>query len=60
MEDYGSTREHIIASLFSPGYNNGREDETYVSHVKIWEEVRPAAGSAPDDTLKPRFLILAG
>ena len=44
-------RERIIASVFSRRNASGRLEESYVSHVKVWEE---AEGGR-----KPRYILLA-
>jgi len=45
-------RERIIASVFSRRNAAGNLEETYVSHVKIWEE----AGA---EGRKPRYILLS-
>ena len=44
-------RQKIIASLFSRRNASGNLEETYVSHVKIWED---AEGGR-----KPRYILLS-
>ncbi|KAJ7596864.1 exocyst complex component Sec3-domain-containing protein [Mycena floridula] len=46
---YEDQRRKIIDSVFSR--RNGSSDETYVSHVKIWD------GAGPGD--KPRYILLS-
>ena len=53
MAEYDSVRQRIIESVFSKLNTSGHQ-ETYVSHVKIWEEVAPEEGGR-----KPRYIILA-
>jgi hypothetical protein len=51
MADAEVVRQRIIASVFSRTRGGGLED-TYVAHVKIWEDT-------DDGTEKPRYIILA-
>ncbi|KAI0048330.1 hypothetical protein FA95DRAFT_1490994 [Auriscalpium vulgare] len=53
MADVESVRQRIIASVFSRRAANGAE-ESYVSHVKIWED--PGAEA---EGLKPRYILLS-
>ncbi|KAI0085410.1 exocyst complex component Sec3-domain-containing protein [Irpex rosettiformis] len=53
MADYASVRQRIISSVFSKLGANGHQ-ETYVAHVKIWEDVSPEEGGK-----KPRYIIIA-
>ena len=53
MSDYDSVRQRIISSVFSK-LNAAGHQETYVAHVKIWEEVAPEEGGR-----KPRYIIIA-
>ncbi|KAI0688760.1 exocyst complex component Sec3-domain-containing protein [Cytidiella melzeri] len=53
MADYASVRQRIISSVFNKLTSNGHQ-ETYVAHVKIWEEVSPEEGGK-----KPRYIIIA-
>lgn len=46
-------RARIIASVFSRRNAAGVE-ETYVSHIKIWEEATPEEGGR-----KPRYILLS-
>lgn len=48
-----SVRKRIISSVFNRRNASGISQETYVSHVKIWEDAGPEAD------LKPRFILLA-
>lgn len=52
MADFDSDRQRIISSVFNRRNAAGSE-ETYVSHVKIWEDAGPEAD------LKPRYILLA-
>ncbi|KAF9029225.1 hypothetical protein BDZ89DRAFT_1133128 [Hymenopellis radicata] len=45
-------RPKIIESVFSRRNAAGELEETYVSHVKIWEE-------AENNTRKPRYILLS-
>ncbi|KAG5636373.1 hypothetical protein H0H81_008291 [Sphagnurus paluster] len=47
-------REKIIASVFSRRNATGNLEETYVSHVKIWEDAGPEGGGR-----KPRYILLS-
>jgi exocyst complex component 1 len=60
-EDYSTTREHIIASLFSKVNADGVLEDTYVTHVKIWEDV-PAGTTQLSEVngMKPRYIMVAG
>ncbi len=53
VEDFDSVRRRIISSVFNRRNAAGGSEETYVSHVKIWED----AGTETD--LKPRYILLA-
>ncbi|KAI0340701.1 hypothetical protein BDW22DRAFT_1360141 [Trametopsis cervina] len=53
MADYASVRQRIISSVFNRLNSSGHQ-ETYVAHVKIWEEVSPEEGGQ-----KPRYIILS-
>jgi len=50
----GDVRDQIIASLFRKVNADGILEETYVSHVKVWEEVTPNPGA-----MKPRYILVA-
>lgn len=53
-EDVPAAKESIISSLFSRrDQATGDLEETYVSHVKVWEE----DGKGP---MKPRYILLSG
>lgn len=47
-------RQKIIASVFSRRNATGNLEETYVSHVKIWEDAGPEGGGR-----KPRYILLS-
>ncbi|KAG6830301.1 hypothetical protein H0H92_001379 [Tricholoma furcatifolium] len=47
-------RQRIIASVFSRRNATGGLEETYVSHVKIWEDAGPEGGGR-----KPRYILLS-
>lgn len=54
MADFDSVRQRIVASVFARRNTPGAE-ETYVSHVKVWEDAGPEGGGR-----KPRYIILSG
>lgn len=47
-------RQKIISSVFSRRNATGNLEETYVSHVKIWEDAGPEGGGR-----KPRYILLS-
>lgn len=47
-------RQRIIASVFSRRNAADELEETYVSHVKIWEDAGPEGGGR-----KPRYILLS-
>ncbi|KAF9479714.1 exocyst complex component, sec3 subunit [Pholiota conissans] len=47
-------RQRIIASVFSRRNAEGNLEETYVSHIKIWEDAGPEGGGR-----KPRYILLS-
>ncbi|KAJ7357195.1 exocyst complex component sec3 subunit [Mycena albidolilacea] len=49
-----SIADKIIASVFSRRNASGALEETYVSHVKIWEDAGPEGGGK-----KPRYILLS-
>ncbi|KAJ7932567.1 exocyst complex component sec3 subunit [Mycena leptocephala] len=49
-----SVADKIIASVFSRRNASGVLEETYVSHVKIWEDAGPEGGGR-----KPRYILLS-
>lgn len=59
-DEYANARQAIISSLFQKFDANGQSEETYVAHVKIWEDV-PAGVVQPSETngMKPRYVIVA-
>ncbi|EAU92708.2 exocyst protein [Coprinopsis cinerea okayama7 len=52
MSDIESQRQQIISSVFARRNANG-SDETYVCHLKIWEDAGDAGGR------KPRYILLS-
>ena len=51
MADGGdSIRQRIVSSVFTTKL----VDETYVAHIKIWEEAAPEEGGR-----KPRYILLS-
>ncbi|EMD41929.1 hypothetical protein CERSUDRAFT_79548 [Gelatoporia subvermispora B] len=53
MTDYESVKQRILSSVFTK-LNASGHDESYVAHVKIWEEA-----SADEGGRKPRYIILS-
>ncbi|KAJ6519655.1 exocyst complex component sec3 subunit [Mycena sanguinolenta] len=49
-----SVADKIIASVFSRRNASGALEETYMSHVKIWEDAGPEGGGR-----KPRYILLS-
>ena len=47
-----STRERIIQSVFSKRNASGNLEESYVAHIKIWEDADAGAR-------KPRYILLS-
>ena len=47
-------RQRIIASVFSRRNAEGNLEETYVAHIKIWEDAGPEGGGR-----KPRYILLS-
>lgn len=60
MEEYANARQAILSSLFQKYDANGQSEETYVGHVKIWEDV-PAGVTQLSEAagMKPRYVIVA-
>ena len=54
MSDHESVRDRIIRSVFSRRNASGGAEESYVSHIKVWED----SGSDAEG-LKPRYILLA-
>lgn len=52
-EDDDAVREQIISSVFNKRNATGASQESYISHIKIWED------PGPDADLKPRYILLA-
>ena len=53
MADYESVRQRIVASVFHK-LNAAGHQESYVAHVKVWEDVPAAEGGT-----KARYIIIA-
>ncbi|KAA1467891.1 exocyst complex component sec3 subunit [Dentipellis sp. KUC8613] len=54
MSDPESIRKRIISSVFSRRNATGGVEESYISHIKIWEDSGNEA-----EGLKPRYILLA-
>lgn len=52
MADQDSVRQRIIASVFSRRSANGAPEDTYIGHIKIWEDDGGAR--------KARYILLSG
>jgi exocyst complex component 1 len=55
MADPSPVRQRIISSVFSKRNAAGVLEESYVAHVKIWED-----GGPDGDGKKPRYILLSG
>ncbi|OAX44413.1 hypothetical protein K503DRAFT_706401 [Rhizopogon vinicolor AM-OR11-026] len=53
MSDNDHTRQRIIASVFDKRNAGAAFQETYVAHIKIWED------AAEDSGRKPRYILLS-
>lgn len=53
MDSVGAQRQKIISSVFDKR-NAAGSDETYLAHVKIWEEEGQSGGR------KARYILLSG
>jgi hypothetical protein len=53
MSDSDPTRQRIIASVFDKRNAGAPIQETYVGHIKIWEE------AGEDSGRKPRYILLS-
>lgn len=53
MSDNDHIRQRIIASVFDKRNAGAAIQETYVAHIKIWED------SGEDSTKKPRYILLS-
>jgi hypothetical protein len=53
MADDDSVQQRIISSIFDKRNATATSKESYISHVKIWEDAGPEAD------LKPRYILLA-
>lgn len=59
-DEYAATRERIIASLFRKTNEAGLLEDTYVGHVKIWEDVPPQVNQYSEESgMKPRYLMVS-
>lgn len=59
-DEYALFRERIIASLFRKTNEAGILEDTYVGHVKIWEDVPPQVNQfAEENGMKPRYLMVS-
>lgn len=47
-------QQRIISSVFSRRNATGNLEESYVSHVKVWEDAGPEGGGR-----KPRYILLS-
>lgn len=54
MSAPSDVRQAIINSVFSRRNASGGPEESYISHVKIWEEAGPDAGE-----MKHRYILLS-
>ncbi|KAJ7783605.1 exocyst complex component Sec3-domain-containing protein [Mycena maculata] len=52
--DSETVQDKIIASVFSRRNAQGALEESYISHVKIWEDAGPEGGGR-----KPRYILLS-
>jgi exocyst complex component 1 len=52
MADQDSVRQRIITSVFSKIGSSGYE-ESYVAHIKIWEDTGDGSGR------KPRYILIS-
>ncbi|KAJ7487422.1 exocyst complex component Sec3-domain-containing protein [Mycena galericulata] len=52
--DSGNVQDKIISSVFSRKNAQGVLEESYISHVKIWEDAGPEGGGR-----KPRYILLS-
>ncbi|KAG1784128.1 exocyst complex component Sec3-domain-containing protein [Suillus placidus] len=53
MSDHDHTKQRIIASVFDKRNSGAAILETYVGHIKIWED------SGEDSGKKPRYILLS-
>lgn len=54
LNSMADQRQRIIASVFSRRNAEGNLEETYVSHIKIWEDAGAEGGGG-----KPRYILLS-
>lgn len=52
-------KDQIIQSLFSARSQDGHLVETYIAHLKVWEDVPASSGQPDAGTKKSRYLMLA-
>ena len=53
------TQQQIKQSLFSHRGPDGQLDETYIAHLKIWEDVPVGSGQPDEGNKKARYLMLS-
>lgn len=53
MSDHDHTKQRIIASVFDKRNSGAAIKETYVGHIKIWEDAGEDSGK------KPRYILLS-
>jgi hypothetical protein len=53
MSDHDHTKQRIIASVFDKRNSGAAIQETYVGHIKIWEDAGEDSGK------KPRYILLS-
>lgn len=53
MSDNDHTRQRIVASVFDKRNAGSAVKESYVAHVKIWEDAGESQGK------KPRYILLS-
>lgn len=59
-DNYAIVREHIISSLFRKTNEDGLLEDTYVGHIKIWEDVPPQTTQYSEEGgMKPRYLMVS-
>lgn len=57
-DDYTIVRDRIVSSLFCKTNENGLLEDTYVGHIKVWEDVPPQTTQYSEDVgMKPRYLM---
>jgi hypothetical protein len=53
------TQQQIIQSLFSHRGPDGQLDETYIAHLKTWEDAQAGSGQQDQGAKKARYLMLS-